>query len=154
MEGSKPVPTTKLQPKSGFKKFLWRLFFILLIAGASVFYWHYYFVYNDGFNDGILLKFSKKGNIFKTYEGELLLPGLRSIQTNSINTNNFFFSVTDKKLADSLGKLTGKNIRVHYSQYHGTLPWRGDYYNGQNSEDGQYIVDSILSVSEPVNLGL
>ena len=151
MEGSKPGPTTKLQPKRGFKFFLWRLFFTLLIVGGIVFYWHFYFVYSVGDRDGILVKFSLKGNIFKTYEGEIV----RSvIQTGSGNSNNFFFSVTDKKLADSLGKIAGKSVNLHYHQYLGSLPWRGDYYNGQNTDDGQYIVDSIISVSQPAIPGL
>jgi hypothetical protein len=29
-----------------------------------------------------------------------------------------------------------------------SLPWRGDNYNVQNHEDGQYIVDRIELVSE------
>ena len=151
MEGSKSVPPGKLQPKKGFKKFLWRLFFILLLSGALVFYWHYYFIYDEGNREGILFKFSDKGNIFKTYEGEIVQPGLRSAQAGSINTNNFFFSVINKKLADSLVKITGKNVLVHYNKYHGSLPWRGDNYNAENQEDGQYIVDSIITVSAPVN---
>jgi hypothetical protein len=123
---------------------------MLLVAGL-LFYWHFYFVYDAGDRDGILFKFSYKGNIFKTYEGEIVQPGLRSMQAGSINTNNFFFSVTNKKLADSLENLTGKTVSVHYSKYHGSLPWRGDYYNPENQEDGQYIVDSIIRVSEAVN---
>jgi hypothetical protein len=150
----KPVATTKLQPKSGFKKFLWRMFFILFISGGIIFWWHFYFIYDSGNREGILFKFSYKGNVFKTYEGEIVQPGLRSVGSGTINSNNLFFSVTDKKLADSLGKITGKNVLVHFNKYHGSLPWRGDYYNGQNSDDGQFIVDSILSVSEPTNMGL
>ena len=151
MEGSKSVPAGKLQPKKGFKKFLWRLFFTVLIVGGIIFYWHFYFIYSVGDRDGVLVKFSLKGNIFKTYEGEIV----RSvIQTGSGNANNFFFSVTDKKLADSLGKIAGKNVNLHYNQYLGSLPWRGDYYNGQNMEDGQYIVDSIISINQSAGAGL
>jgi hypothetical protein len=153
MEGSKPVSATKLQPKSGFKRFLWRLFFIILVVGGIIFYWHFYFIYSVGDRDGVLVKFSLKGNIFKTYEGEIV-RSVNVIQTGSGNTNNFFFSVIDKKLADSLGKVAGKNVNLHYHQYLGTLPWRGDYYNGQNTENGQYIVDSIITVSPIINTGL
>jgi len=110
MEDVKSGNKGTLQPKrkNGFKRFLWRLLFVCLLIGGIIFYWHYYYIYSDGNREGILFKFSYKGNIFKTYEGEIVQPGLRSIQMGGVNTNNFFFSVTNKKLADSLGKITGR----------------------------------------------
>jgi hypothetical protein len=85
----------------------------------------------------------------------MIQPGLRSVQGGSINTNNFYFSVTDIALADSLDKVSSKTVKVHYIQYRKSLPWRGDNYNGRNQENGQYIVDRIISVSDtPVNTGL
>ncbi|MEI9935013.1 MAG: hypothetical protein WDM71_09250 [Ferruginibacter sp.] len=95
-----------------------------------------------------MVKFSFEGNIFKTYEGEIVQPSLYTQSSDTINSSNFFFSVTDKKIGDSLEKIIGKNIMVHYVQYHGPLPWRGDNYNGQNQEDGQFIVDSIMSIEK------
>jgi hypothetical protein len=121
----------------------------LLLFGAGYIYWFYYNSFSDGSREGVLYKFSRKGNIFKTYEGEMIQPGLRSIQGGSINTNNFYFSVADMKLADSLNHIIGKNVKVHYVQYRKSLPWRGDNYNGKNQENGQYLIDRIESVSEP-----
>lgn len=120
---------------------------------SVVLWWQYYRVYSEGSRDGLLFKFSHKGDIFKTYEGEIQQPGLRSVVPGTINSNNLFFSVIDQKIADSLNKCLGKTVRVHYSQYKKSLPWRGENYNGKNSEPGQYIVDRIESVSEaqPVN---
>lgn len=66
----------------------------------------------------------------------------------AINTNNFFFSVSDVKLADTLDKCIGKSVKVHYIQYRKSLPWRGENYNGKNQENGQYIIDRIENVSE------
>ncbi|MFM2387672.1 MAG: hypothetical protein RL660_2429 [Bacteroidota bacterium] len=120
---------------------------------SVVIWWQYYRVYSEGSRDGLLFKFSHKGDIFKTYEGEIQQPGLRSVVPGTINSNNLFFSVIDQKIADSLNKCLGKTVRVHYSQYKKSLPWRGENYNGKNGEPGQYIVDRIESVSEaqPVN---
>src|ERR1700727_1186253 len=98
MEGEKKGSTVKLEPKHGVKKFLWRLFFSMLLLAALVFYWFFYRVYNSGNYPGKLVKFSLKGNVFKTYEGEI------------IGDNNFFFSVTNKSLGDSLEKVIDKNI--------------------------------------------
>ncbi len=123
------------------------LLFILLFASGYV-YWIYYNSFSDGTREGVLYKFSRKGNIFKTYEGEIIQPGLRSIQGGSINTNNFLFSVADLKVADSLDKVIGKSVKIHYIQYRKSLPWRGDNYNGKNQENGQYLIDRIESVTE------
>jgi len=132
------------------RKFAFLIFVLLLLFGAGYMYWFYYNSFSDGTREGILFKFSRKGNIFKTYEGEMVQPGLRSASGGMINTNNFFFSVTDVKLADSLEKVIGKTVNVHYVQYRKSLPWRGENYNGrnQNQENGQYIIDRIERVTE------
>jgi hypothetical protein len=46
-----------------------------------------------------------------------------------------------------LSDATGKTVKVHYVQYRRTLPWRGENYNADNAETGQYVVDSVLEVS-------
>ncbi|MBK8686777.1 MAG: hypothetical protein IPN26_18355 [Bacteroidetes bacterium] len=130
------------------RKVIFLSILFLLLFGAGYIYWFYYNSFSDGTRDGVLYKFSRKGNIFKTYEGEMVQPGLRSVQGGAINTNNFFFSVSDVKLADTLDKCIGKSVKVHYIQYRKSLPWRGENYNGKNQENGQYIIDRIENVSE------
>ncbi len=150
-----PNNGTPAKKKGGsFMGFLWKLIFLVLVVGGVLGWWFYFKVYSDGLREGILIKFSKKGNVFKTYEGEIVQPGLRSMNAGAINTNNFFFSVIDKKIADSLDKVAGKSVKLHYNQYKKALPWRGDDYGNQNQEAGQYIIDSIVSVGDPVNTGL
>jgi hypothetical protein len=128
------------------RKFLGILGLILLI-GAGYIYWTYYREYSSGARDGVLQKFSRKGNIFKTYEGEIVQNSLRGLSSKI-----FYFSVSDQKIADSLDKLVGKDMRVHYTQYQGSLPWRGDNYTKESaaqnneSDNGQYIVDRIEEV--------
>ncbi|MEZ5046751.1 MAG: hypothetical protein R2831_07140 [Chitinophagaceae bacterium] len=131
------------------RKFTFLTILFLLLFGAGYIYWFYYNSFSDGTREGILYKFSRKGNVFKTYEGEMIQPGLRSVQGGSINTNNFFFSVADIFIADSLKNIIGKSVKVHYVQYRKSLPWRGENYNGKNQENGQYIIDRIEMVSEP-----
>jgi hypothetical protein len=137
------------------RKFAFLFTLFLLLFGSAYVYWFYYNSFSDGTRDGLLIKFSRKGNVFKTYEGELIQQGLRSYGgAGTINTNNFFFSVCDEKVADSLEQVIGKNIKVHYIQYRKSLPWRGDNYNGRNQENGQYIIDRIDRVSEGQDVGL
>jgi hypothetical protein len=129
------------------RKTIFLAFLFLILFGAGYIYWFYYNSFSDGTREGILYKFSRKGNIFKTYEGEIVQPGLRSVQGGSINTNNLMFSVVDVQVADSLNKVIGKTVKIHYIQYRKNLPWRGENYNGRNQENGQYIIDRIESVS-------
>lgn len=124
------------------------LVLLLVVVGWS--YWYYYNVKSEGTRAGILQKFSRKGNVFKTNEGELIMMGFgaRAGGTN-MGTDRFLFSVADESVADSLEhQCQGKFVQVHYVQYRRSLPWRGDNYNGQNKENGQYIVDKIESVRE------
>lgn len=135
------------------KKIIFLTILFLLLFASGYIYWFYYNSFSDGSREGLLIKCSRKGNIFKTFEGEMVQAGLRSVQGGAINTNNFYFSVIDGKLADSLDKVSNKTVKIHYTQYRKSLPWRGENYNGKNQENGQYIVDQILKVSEPMNTG-
>lgn len=118
----------------------------VLIAGSV--YWFYFNRYGDGYREGILYSFQRKGDIFKTYEGVIIQPGLRPLKQGGLNTNEFYFSVADPALADSLKNITGMQVKVHYVIYRKHLPWRGDNYNNMNKEKGQHVVDGIRSVSE------
>ena len=93
-----------------------------------------------------MMKISRKGDIFKTYEGEIMQPGFRS-GGGSINSNNFKFTAKDDVVSKKLSDATGKTVKVHYVQFRRTLPWRGENYNADNAETGQYVVDNVLEVS-------
>jgi hypothetical protein len=103
------------------KKFLWSTVLIVLVICASSVYWYYYNVYSDGERKGMLVKVSEKGNVFKTYEGEMWLS-CRQI----VSPERFLFSIEDKSLADTLENLQDQCIQVQYKQYRKLLPWRGD----------------------------
>lgn len=121
------------------------LIIILGVTGYS--YWFYYNQYSDGYREGVLQKFSRKGNVFKTYEGEIIQMGFGQ-RGSYINAQYFFFSVNDERIADTLEKSMGKIVKVHYTQYRRNLPWRGEDYDKQNSERGQYVVDQLTQVKE------
>ena len=57
--------------------------------------------------------------------------------TTSIQSYEFEFSITDKTIADSLMRCSGREVELHYKEYLGSLPWRGQQ---------KYIVDRILAV--------
>jgi hypothetical protein len=120
---------------------------IVLFGVTGYVYWYYYNPYGDGYREGVLQKISRKGNLFKTYEGELIQLGFGQ-RNASFNAQYFYFSVSDIKIADSLENCLGKKVKVHYTQYRRSLPWRGDNYNNDNQLRGQYMVDDIASVED------
>ncbi len=108
----------------------------LLIAGLLVFLVTFLlsqFSFSDGDRAGTITKFSRKGFVFKTYEGELLQGGF-SEGTGQLNAKEFLFSVSPGR--DSVAKkietalLTGKRVRLHYEEKYFRFFWMGDskYY--------------------------
>ncbi len=118
----------------------------LLLAGGYA-YWFYFNAYGDGFREGVLQKFSRKGHLFKTHEGEIIQLGFGQ-RAGQLHAQYFYFSVEDPVVADSLSRCVGKRVRVHYTQYRKPLPWRGEAYGRSNAETGQYIVDAIMEVED------
>jgi hypothetical protein len=135
----------RLNLEEAMKKVLF-VFLLLLVLPVLYVYWYYFNVYSDGDREGVMMKISRKGDIFKTYEGEIMQPGFRT-GGGSINSNNFKFTAIDEVVSKKLSDATGKTVKVHYVQYRRSLPWRGENYNADNAETGQYVVDSVLEVS-------
>jgi hypothetical protein len=106
----------------------------LLLVLAGFLYWKYYYTYSSGNRYGLLQKFSHKGNLFKTYEGEMILSSVRGNNNIPIASEKFFFSVTNKNVADQLMNMQGKFVTIHYKEKNGVVSWRGDT---------PYIVDSV-----------
>jgi hypothetical protein len=116
------------------KKFLYWSLVLIIVVLAIFIYWKYSFTYGEGNRSGLLQKFSYKGTIFKTYEGELILSSIKSNQNVSLASEKFFFSVPEKALAEKFLKLEGTMVVVHYKEKNGVLPWRGETV---------YLVDSV-----------
>lgn len=72
--------------------------------------------YSEGSRTGVLYKLSHKGIVWKSWEGELNLGGLRSTEQGAV-ANIWKFSVVDPAVAESANKLEGKNVRVQYVQW-------------------------------------
>jgi len=118
----KPASTLKKK----IKKYLYlTLAFFILIVGLYV-YWSFFFTYSDGTRTGLLQKFSRKGTIFKTYEGELILSSVQSSKNVALASEKFLFSVADKDVAFQLENMQGKIVDVHYKEKNNNLPWRGE----------------------------
>ena len=99
---------------------------IILLVLAFMFYWNYANTFSEGNRAGILQKFSKKGSIFKTYEGELIMSSIASTGNTTIASEKFLFSVKDENVAKELFGLEGKNVTLTYEQKRNHMPWSGD----------------------------
>jgi hypothetical protein len=121
------------------KKFLTIFLLVVLLLGGIWFAWHFYWVFGEGVKAGQLNNFTKKGYVFKTYEGKLIQAGFAGGTPGSVQSNEFRFSVTSESVAQKLMVNSGMVFELHYKEYMGTLPWRGT---------SVFIVDSILSMKE------
>ena len=85
---------------------------IVLILGLAGFTWlTLHWSYSDGERAGLLQKFSRRGWICKTYEGEMVLATVATV-----NAEKFLFTVRDADIAKQLTGYIGDHITVHYEQ--------------------------------------
>jgi hypothetical protein len=96
----------------------WGLAAAILVVPAAVLALYVWVVlswaYSDGDRAGILQKFSRKGWLCKTYEGELaisIVPGVSPVIWE--------FSVRDESLEPALNDALGKRVVVHYTEHRG-----------------------------------
>ena len=122
------------QPRSfGSKtrRFLLRL--VLIVLG--IFFMWILFVYNadysEGTRAGMVIKLSKRGVVFKTWEGQLNLQTFGAVTANG-NALNEVFSFSVESGSDSLyrqleeASLSGERVSLHYVERYARLPWRGE----------------------------
>ena len=134
------APTSDNSIVKTMKKIFAYLLLLIVLLAAVFIYWNYYYTYSDGSRAGLLQKFSRKGNVFKTYEGELILSSVQSNANVPLASEKFFFSVSKKPVADQLSAMQGDFVVVHYKEKKGTLPWRGE---------SAYVVDSVSVSKRP-----
>ena len=94
-----------------------RLFLFLLIvtAGAALWTWvTLNYDYSDGERAGYVQKFSRKGWVCKTWEGELALVNLPGAMPEI-----FYFTVRDDAVAKRIQQVVGKRVALTYEQHIG-----------------------------------
>jgi hypothetical protein len=108
---------------------LYFLLFLLVVFGLlyALTGWSY----SDGERAGTISKFSRRGFVFKTYEGVLNVGGF-SGETGSLTPQYFDFSVKDDAVATQITNAvkTGQRVTLHYEEKIIRLPWNGEtkYY--------------------------
>ncbi|HEV2355714.1 MAG TPA: hypothetical protein VGR89_15810 [Puia sp.] len=112
---------------------------VVLGAGLWV-YMRYFYIFGEGVKAGTLNYVVRKGYLFKTYEGEMILTGFQTKGVATMASNEFLFSISNPVLARKLMLNSGKLMQLHYNEYNGAVAWRG--YS-------KFIVDSVVSIESP-----
>ncbi|CAL2065101.1 6-phosphogluconate dehydrogenase [Tenacibaculum sp. 190524A05c] len=99
------------------------LAFILLgifLIATAYYVFIYYATYSEGERSGELIKFSRKGLVVKTWEGEIS-QGISGAQI-------FKFSVEDKEeqVIKNLKEFQGRYVKLTYIERFGKFFWLGD----------------------------
>jgi hypothetical protein len=116
--------------KSTSKKILRIALIMALMAGIAIFSFYYWGVYDEGVRAGNVLRISKKGMLFKTYEGQLNLQTFGGLKGTNPLMESFDFSVegnNEDVIRDlEAVALTGERVNLHYIKRYKIFPWRGD----------------------------
>lgn len=112
------------------KKVLRIIIIAVVIVGVSLFSFYYWGVYDDGVMAGKILRISKKGVAFKTFEGKINLETFGAMKGTSPIAESFDFSVEtgEEALIKELEQvaLSGERVNLYYIKRYATFPWRGD----------------------------
>src|SRR2546426_1234321 len=87
---------------------------LLLFLGAAYLLVAFNYSYSDGSRAGYLQKFSRKGWICKTYEGELAMTTVPGVAPTL-----WSFSVRDQTVARQIESVVGKMVVLHYTEHRG-----------------------------------
>lgn len=119
------------------RKFLMVITVILVVSVAGYFAFLYTATYSEGVRSGELIKVSRKGVAFKTWEGEIS-QGISGAQI-------FSFSVMDseEKVITDLQEFEGQYVQVNYVERYRTFPWWGDT---------RYFITEVKKVNSPFKI--
>ncbi len=114
---------------------------IVVVIVTILFWWRFYFVFGEGVKSGELNYVVKKGYLFKTWEAKMIQRGNKEL----MQSNEFVFSVANDSVAHILEQNSGKCFDLHYKEYLGAVPWRGNT---------KHIVDRVDKIKELVDCGV
>src|SRR5712664_1913608 len=91
-----------------------RVLLVLLVVAALAagYFWSALrWSYSSGERAGWVQKFSRKGWLCKTWEGEMAMVSMPGSATEK-----FFFTVWDDATAEEINKVMGKRVSLHYEE--------------------------------------
>lgn len=109
-----PPPEPKRRFWSVGRKILVGIIVIPILLFAFYMFSVINWTYSDGERAGILQKFSHKGWICKTWEGELAVTTVPGVAPEI-----FFFTVREENTSHKVESLLGKRVVLHYREHRG-----------------------------------
>ena len=124
------IDPQKPKPGKGFRRFFRTLTLIVILLALGVGSFLYFGIYDEGVRAGTVVRISKKGLMFKTYEGQLNMETFGAIKGNTPFMQSFDFSV-EKDRQDIVKELeavslSGERVNLHYIKRYLKFPWRGN----------------------------
>jgi hypothetical protein len=133
-----PIQVPNSTPRRRGKRGWGAFFGVLIVVSIGLTLWSWLALawsYSDGERAGIVQKFSRRGWLCKTYEGELAQYVVAGVAPQIWN-----FSVRSPVVAAELDKLVGRQVQLHYSEHRG-LPT-------SCFADTPYFVDRVTPVND------
>lgn len=116
---------------------------VIVIVVLAIGTYFYFGVYDEGVRAGTVVRISKKGVVFKTYEGQLNLQSFGALKDASPFIETFDFSV-EKSRPEVVRELeavalSGERVNLHYVKRYMKFPWRGEtkYYITSVEREGE-----------------
>jgi len=130
------------------KKILIYTFIVLILAFSGYYAFVYFFSYSQGYRAGELVKFSKKGVFYKTWEGQISQEATQPLWNFSVQDN-------EPDVIRQLKNLQGQNVKLTYKERFKTFPWWGDTHyfviaveeTGNEQRKNQNISQDNVSVN-------
>ena len=121
--------------RRGARRLAWAVFLVPIVLFLAYLVFVLNWSFSDGDRVGYLQKFSHKGWLCKSYEGEMAMTTVPGVAPMI-----WTFSVWDKSVADQINALLGKKVVLHYRKFRG-IPT--DCFGSTD-----YFVDSVQEVKD------
>jgi len=121
--------------RRGTRRLAWAIFLVPIILIIVYLLLVLNWSFSDGDRVGYLQKFSHRGWLCKSYEGELAMTTVPGVAPMI-----WTFSVWDKTVADRINVLLGKKVVLHYREFRG-IPT--DCFGSTD-----YFVDGVQEVKD------
>jgi len=132
------MPDTPQPPRRKHRFLRWLFMFVTLVVILFVVYtwltltWSY----SHGERAGYVQKFSRKGWVFRTWEGELAMVSIPGTMPEK-----FYFSVRDDSVAAGINASLGSRVALAYDQHIGVpFSWWGET---------EYFVTAVRVIEPP-----
>ena len=124
----------KIKGKKLLRSFTWIFLAAFLVFSVGYYVYRTYTI-SEGTRTGTLFKISKRGIVFKTFEGQIHLGGSAVMTQQSV----WDFSAKNAAVYDQLQQYERKQLKCHYRQLVNPFPWQGDT---------EYIVYAVELVNQ------